>query len=264
MGKYVKLKLDVVFKSMFGDEKNEDALTNLISRLLEIPRESIRQIVLENVELTPETFEEKFSRVDLKMTVDDRVVNVEIQVRNQDCFVERSLYYWSKIYTSKLKSGEGYDNLKETVCINIVDFSLFDCEEYHSQFKIMETKRHEVLTDKLNIHFFELSKIDDNVDEGNLMKLWLQLIKAETEEEISMLENTNVKEINDAIVILRNLSADEKTRYMADMREKTLHDAANELNTAVRKGRAEERAEMLEKMRKSGMSEEQIQKILEL
>ena len=96
------------------------------------------------------------------------------------------------------------------------------------------------------------------------MKLWLQLIKAETEEEISMLENTNVKEINDAIVILRNLSADEKTRYMADMREKTLHDAANELNTAVRKGRAEERAEMLEKMRKSGMSEEQIQKILEL
>jgi predicted transposase/invertase (TIGR01784 family) len=195
-----------------------------------------------------------------------------MQICDEVSFRERTLYYWSKIYSSELKSGEDYGQLRETVCINIVNFNLFDCPEFHSHFKIMEKNRHELLTDKFAIHFFELKKIGKHPNKENPMELWLQLINAETEEELEMLENTNVKEISQAVLILRELNADEKMRYLADMREKALHDEATAINAAEKKGREEgiavgaanERKLIIEKLKASGMSDEQIQTILNL
>ena len=74
----VKLKLDVIFKRVFGNEKNTRIIAALISALLEIPQESIKRIYINNVELTPEYLEQKFSRLDLKLEVDDRLVNIEM------------------------------------------------------------------------------------------------------------------------------------------------------------------------------------------
>lgn len=91
--KIIKLKLDVIFKAMFGTQENEEVLANFLSKLLEIPRESIKKIIMDNVELIPENFADKFSRVDLKMQVDDKIVNVELQVNNEPDFTERTLYY---------------------------------------------------------------------------------------------------------------------------------------------------------------------------
>lgn len=235
----IKLKLDVIFKAMFGREGSEDILADFLSRLLEIPRKSIKQIIMDNVELIPDNYADKFCRVDLKMQVDERLINIELQINNEKHFRERTLYYWSRIYGSELKSGEDYSKLKETICINIVNFNLFDCEEFHSHFKIIEKNRHEVLTDKFGIHFFELKKIGKSPNKDNPMELWLQLINAETEEELDMLENTNVQEINKAILVLRELNADENMRRLAEMREKTLHDEANAINSAEERGRIE-------------------------
>ena len=280
--KIIKLKLDIIFKAMFGTAENEQLLANFLSSILEIPRESIKKIIMDNVELIPDNYADKFSRVDLKMQVDDKIVNVELQINSEPDFAERTLYYWSRIYGSELKSGESYGKLKETICINIVNFNLFDCKEYHSHFKIMEKTRHEVLTNKFGIHFFELKKIGKHPDKNNHMQLWLQLINAETEEELDMLENTNVQEINQAIVVLRKLNADEKMRYLAEMREKSLHDEVSALEGAKEEGIAEGMAqgiqkgiaqgiekgekrkedELIEKMRKSGLSDEMINNIL--
>ena len=70
------------------------------------------------------------------------------------------------------------------------------------------------------------------------------------------------------------MSEEEKIQELARLREKALHDEASALSTARKEGRAEGRAEgreqgraegrneMIEKMRKSGMTDEQIEKIL--
>ena len=50
----VMLKLDVIFKRVFGNAKNEKIIAAFISDLLEIPRNSIKSIYVNNVELTPE------------------------------------------------------------------------------------------------------------------------------------------------------------------------------------------------------------------
>lgn len=286
----VKLKLDVIFKRVFGNENNKDIIAAFLSALLEIPRESIEEIYINNVELTPEYFDRKFSRLDLRMEVDGRIVNVEMQVNREDDFQERTLFYWAKMYGEELKTGEEYGLLKRTVCINIINFDLFDCEDYHSHFKVMESERHEVLSDKFAIHFFELKKID-NVKKNQAMEDWLHLINAETEGDLMEIQKTTaIPEVKNTIVMLRELSADEKVRQEAYYREKRLHDEASALGSARReglaegmeKGRAQGRAEgraegraqgraegMMEarqafavRMREMGMNEEQIRELL--
>ena len=49
--KIIKLKLDIIFKAMFGTAENEQLLANFLSSILEIPRESIKKIIMDNVEL---------------------------------------------------------------------------------------------------------------------------------------------------------------------------------------------------------------------
>lgn len=85
-----------------------------------------------------------------------------------------------------------------------------------------------------------------------------------------MPENATTNENNHVTLILRELSADEKMEYIAEMREKALHDEATAMNAAekrgmekgLEKGIEKGRAEVVEKMRKIGMTEEQINSIL--
>lgn len=260
------LKLDVIFKRVFGDENNKDIIAAFISDLLEIPRDSIKAIYINNVELTPDFFDQKFSRLDLKLDVDGRIVNIEMQVNKETDFKERTLFYWSKLYSEELKAGDEYDQLKQTICINIINFSLFDCEDYHSHFKVMENERHEVLTDKFAIHFFELKKLG-KYKKNRRMEDWLNLINAETEGNLMAIQkNTSIPEVQQTIVMLRKLNADEQVRQETFYREKRLHDEASALGSARRegeasgrvKGRAEERSKIADTMRKNGFTKEQI------
>ena len=64
---------------------------------------------MENTEITPDEIDGKFTRFDLKLTVDNKLINVEVQVNNYGAFAERSLYYWAQRYGTQLKKGQGYD-----------------------------------------------------------------------------------------------------------------------------------------------------------
>ena len=264
--KIVKLKLDIIFKRVFGNANNERIIAAFVSDLLDIPRESIKAIYINNVELTPEYYSQKFSRLDLKLNVDGRIVNIEMQVNSEPDFKERTLFYWSKLYSDELNTGEEYAALKQTICVNIINFNLFDCEDYHSHFRILENERGELLTDKFAIHFFELKKLKRS-GKNKRMEDWLNLINAETEGDLMEIQDsTNIPEVKDTIVMLRQLNADEKVKQEAYYREKRLHDEASALNNAKREGEAKGRAEgqaelkesIVEKKKKNGFTEEQI------
>lgn len=251
----VKLKLDVIFKRVFGNENNKDIIAAFLSALLEIPREDIRKVYINNVELAPEYFNQKFSRLDLKLDVDGKIVNIEMQVNYEVNFADRTLFYWSKMFSNELSTGDLYGELKQTICINIINFNLFDHDDYHSHYKIMESSRHDVLTDKFAIHFFELKKINRS-RRKKPVEDWLDLINAETEADLmAIMQSTNIPEVRDTIVLLKELSADEKVRQEAFAREMRLHDEANAILGARREGRAEGMKEGLNKGRAEGMKE---------
>ena len=257
----VKPKLDVMFKKLFASEENKELLMSLISSLLSIDIESIKSIEVLNGEILPDEKGEKFGRLDLLLIMNDETkINIELQIKIQDDYADRSTFYWSKAYTTGLKAGEEYSELKETICINIIGFKMFDCEEYHSHFQIMEKDRHEVLTEKFAIHFFELPKLrGTEVNADDMMKLWLKLIDCESEEELEMLERTNAAPIKEAAYFIRRMSADEKVKERARLEEKRLHDEASIIGTArrqgIKEGRNEERIEMICRMIKGGFDE---------
>lgn len=270
----VKAKLDIIFKRLFADERNSDILHAFISDILDIPYDSINKIAIQNPELIPYGADEKFSRLDLKLEVNDKLINVEMQINDDGYFRDRALYYWSRLFTSELKEGENYSLLKQSISINIINFNMFECTDFHSAFVIMEENRHELLSDKCAIHFFELKKINKNPNPSNKKELWMQLINAESEEELEMLSDTKVPAIEKAVNVIIDMSNDSKIREEARIREKALHDKATALKTAtdrgiaegmkigIKKGRAEGIAEIIAKLRAKGFTEDEIQEFL--
>ena len=56
----VKAKLDIIFKKLFTDEGNQHILQAFLSDILEIPYESINNIIVLNSEIMPENIIEKY------------------------------------------------------------------------------------------------------------------------------------------------------------------------------------------------------------
>jgi len=218
--------------------------------------------------MPPESIAGKFSRLDLNLTVDNKLVNVEVQLSSEDYYINRALFYWAKLYTSELKSGEEYDKLKQTIGINIIDFNLFEDNDFHHQFAVMEVNKKFLLSDKFCIHFYELNKVNDKLDINNLRQLWLQFMKAESEEALEMLEQTNIPIMQKAVQVIRNTNQDAQMRELAWLREKSLHDEATALKNAERKGIEkgiekgidEERQRTILKLKAMGMTDEEIER----
>ncbi len=264
----ISAKLDIIFKKIFTE--NRDMLQEFLADILDIPSENIQDIIIAKQELTPETADGKFSRLDLNLKVDDKLINVEIQLKGDNDYRDRTMFYWAKLYTSELKSGETYGQLKKTICINIINFNMFDRSDYHTEIVTSIKDTGEIFSDKFSIHFFELKKVGKKVNPNNRRELWMQFLNADSEEDFEVLKQTNVPIMNKAVNVIYDLSEDTRIREMARMREKALHDEASALANAENKGiekgisigeargRTEERNSLIEKMRERGMSEKEI------
>jgi predicted transposase/invertase (TIGR01784 family) len=88
--------------------------------------------------MPPEAIGDKFCRLDINMTVDGQRVDLEIQVRDENDFPERTLFHWAREYSTSLGEGGAYAELPQVIIISIVAFKMFDCQEYHSEFQALE------------------------------------------------------------------------------------------------------------------------------
>ena len=222
-------KLDLVFKKIFGDVRNTDILADFLATVLAIKPSDISQIEILDNEIIPDILLSKFSRLDLRITINKVTsVNIEIQILNYGNYKERTLFYWAKMYTGELQKNEDYINLKNAISINVIDFNLFDCKEYHSTFKVFEEHRQELLTDKFRIDFLELRKAKDMKESGSMTdkkQMWIDFLNtnAEDDETLERLA-TESPIMKKAVAVLRQMSADEKELYEIEQREKAVRD----------------------------------------
>lgn len=228
-------KSDTLFKMVFT--KYPGLLKRLTAELLGIKFESIGDFVITNPDIPPEVRDEKFCRLDINMTVDGQLVDLEIQVADEGDYPERALYYWARDYSSALKAGKDYIDLPRTVHISIAAFEMFDCEEFHSEFQLLEVTRHVPLTEKQILHFFELPKLPEDLSGDDELKLWLALFKAETEEDIEKINAMEVPIMQEAIGAYRQVTATNEFKELERLRERARHNEA----AALRHARTEER-----------------------
>ncbi|MGL5901238.1 MAG: Rpn family recombination-promoting nuclease/putative transposase [Cetobacterium sp.] len=228
-------KMDFIFKSIFGNEKEKSVLLSFLNSAIK-SESPLVDVELRNVEMTKEAIADKNSRLDVKAVANDgTIINVEIQLRNEYNMPKRTLYYWSKLYSEQLKSGENYLNLNRTICINILNFIEFkETQGYHSVFKILEEKDKIVLNKDFEIHFLELPKLI-KFSKDDPLSGWGMFLKEPSSDIVEEAEET-VKEIKLAKKKLYVISSDEDEREKYRMREKSRLDAASALATAELKG----------------------------
>lgn len=264
-------KLDLVFKKIFGDVRNTDILADFLATVLAIKPSDISQIEILDNEIIPDILLSKFSRLDLRITINKVTsVNIEIQILNYGNYKERTLFYWAKMYTGELQKNEDYINLKNAISINVIDFNLFDCKEYHSTFKVFEEHRQELLTDKFRIDFLELRKAKDMKESGSMTdkkQMWMDFLNtnAEDDETLERLA-TESPIMKKAVAVLRQMSADEKELYEIEQREKAVRDEisarAYERQQGIQQGIEQERNAFITRLKKKGYTEKQISEIL--
>lgn len=251
-----KFKDDIVFKMLFC--KFPHLLKKLVAELLGIPLESISEFIITNSETPPEVYGDKFCRLDINMVVNGQIVDLEIQVSPETDYRERSLYYWSREFSTALKKNMTYSELPRTIVISIVDFEMFDCNEFHSEFHILEINRHTRLTDKFCMHYFELPKVPKKMSKDNRLQLWLSLFKAKTEEELKEIQSMEVEEMEQAIQAYKEVTVTPEFMEAERLRAKARHNELSAINKAI----DEEKKEDIKSLFDTGLSSEQIAKAL--
>ena len=107
---------------------------------------------------------------------------------------------------------EKYSELKTTIHIGILDFTLFpDTPEFYSENLLMNTKNHKIFNSKFILRVLDLTQLE-NVSEKEKetdLYYWAKLFQAASWEEIAMLAEKN-ETIKEAETIMRKLNADER------------------------------------------------------
>ncbi len=218
---------DYVFKKIFGQIGREEITKGLIE---EIIGQKLNSIDLDkNTVLEKDLYDSKLGVLDIKATLDNDIVcNIEMQMTDKGNIEKRLLYYWSKLYTQQIKSGEKYKKLPKTIAILIANFELEQLKnipKYYTKWQIREEEYQKiVLTDRLELYIIELPKTVYDVSKESNKKLmsWMKfLINPKSVEVVEMEENEELKK---AWEVYEDINADEHERYLAELRIKYILD----------------------------------------
>lgn len=257
-------KLDLVFKMLFTYDT--ELLADLIISVLKLPgNRRIRHVKVKNPIVNPdEEITRKFVILDIVATDrKGRNYDIEMQVSRYEFYPKRTLFYACRLYTNRLASGTDYGELMPVIGIHFLDYTEYpEYDDFHFCFGLREKDHPElVLTDDMTLHMIELPKFENKM--GKILKSrdrlteWLHFFNhAHEEKEETMRTHYENPLIHKAFGALENLSADEKTRILAQKREESLMNERYELAAARKKGREDVATSLLN----DGMSPELVMK----
>lgn len=248
-------KMDFVFKKIFGNEKHPNILISFLNAVLN-PSDPIKSVTLQDTTIEKEYLTDKYGRLDVRATTDKgEHINIEIQLDNKYNMIKRSLYYWSKLYEGQLESGNDYQKLARTICINLIDFNLLNHDKFHSVYRLKDCETHEELTDIIELHFIELKKMKHvkHADEvKSKLEAWLHFINQPDSEVVRELEAVE-SEIKSAKAELIRLSGNKVERELFEKRRQAMLDEASALAFAEEKGAKKEKLEIAKNLIQKGL-----------
>ena len=148
------------------------------------------------------------------------IINIELQVRAQNFWNDRSLSYLCRLF-DHLEKGEDYFDVRPAYHIGIVNFTPFpDYFEFHATNMMMNVQKHYIYNDKFMLNVLKLKQIELATDEDKQWKLdyWARLFQSKTWEELKMLAQQNDVFMETCETIFQK-NQDEKVRYWCEARE---------------------------------------------
>jgi predicted transposase/invertase (TIGR01784 family) len=203
---------DYMFRAIL--QKNERVLRALICALLHLKPEDIRSIAITNpIELGEASTDKEFILDITILMNNDSFIDLEMQIRRQGYWCERSLSYLCRSF-DQLYSGESYSNVGPAIHIGFLDYTPFeDAPEFYATYKLLNVKNHRLYSDKFILGVVDLTHIDLATEEDRDYQVdrWARLFKATTWEELKMIAK-NDPAFLEAAKTLYTLNGDETAR----------------------------------------------------
>lgn len=209
---------DYLFRAVL--QTNHNVLKGLVCSLLHLDEKDIKSLkILNPIELGKQIDKKEF-HLDVKLDLNNNTtINLEMQVRFQDFWADRSLGYLCRTYDN-LTKGDNYKNSPTAIHIGIIDFDLFpEHPEFYSTYKLLNVKNLQTYTSKFRLGVLNLKQIELATEEDKEFKIdyWAKFFKAKTWEEIKMLAE-QYPIIADAAVSIHEMTAEEKIRAICETR----------------------------------------------
>ncbi len=204
-------------------------------------KQEIIDIVLENPITPGKIVNDKTVILDLLITLNNnKKINIEMQVLNNNDWPERSLTYLCKAFDN-LQEGQDYIDVTPAIHIGILDFTLFpEHPEFYAHYAMKNIINNNIYSDKLLLNVLDLNQIHLATDEDIACGLqhWARLFKAKTWEELQMLAS-EYEVFEDITDTMQQALADKKTRMECEARERYERDRTSLYNSGRREGRKE-------------------------
>lgn len=222
------VKSDFVFKLIFGDQRNVDILAAFLRSVLDIPDSEYDHLTIVDPYIKKEFDDDKYGILDVKLhTKNGSIIHIEIQLRVHSDMKARTIYSQSKLITEQMSSGTNWSVIKRAITIVITDeVFISEGDKYHHQFRYRSKDGIE-FTDLVEINTLDLSKLPIDEDSTDLW-YWMKFIKSDEEEVMDMLAQRN-PQMSKAVGVLKELSADERTRMLYESREMARRDIESRL-----------------------------------
>ena len=266
------LKNDIIFTAFFARKGNEEFLIDFLQSILKIEIKKIK--IREEVNLEKLSVGEKGGRLDIQAELNEgTIVNIEMQMKNLHNIENRTTLYGAKVLAREEARGKNYNDIKNVIMINILNYELTEFKEYISETVVVLDKHREYEIIKgMKWYFIELPKFrkaHPNMDDK--LNQWLAFIDDNDRGKIKMAEKKN-KTIEKARKEMAYLTGDEEIRRLAELREKWEMDWNSSMDYSkkegikegIKKGARENSLKNAKKMKEKNIPIETISEITEL
>ncbi len=237
---------DILFKFIFGKEERKHVTIDFLNAVLDRHgAKAIKDIQFQNSEIVPLYEDDKLTRLDIFcITEGGTQIDVEIQIVDKKNMERRTLYYWSQMYLMNLAKGGKYQNLKPSITINILRYTIFPGQPAHSMYSIYNIETGRRLNEDMELHFLEVPKFQKKpVSDMTSVERWLAYFSNKLElkemEELAMNEAAIQTALDAAAVFMQNKQ--ERLNYLN--REMAIMDYESDKDAWIDAGRAEGLAE---------------------
>ncbi len=252
---------DYAFKKLFGRAENIIILREFLSVVLELDKEELEDIVIENPAVGNYYADDKQGILDIKLTLPNgQKVNIEMQNLWESHYEKRTYFYWASRYLEKFKPGKAYKYLARCVSIHILGEEFPLTEELHSIYRVMNVKSFQPFSDDLEFHFLDLTKVKQEDDSE--LEQWLRFIQTKDKAVREELGRRNAV-MQYANEVMNQFYADRKERWNYEAAVRYASDRATLWEAGVDKGiligekRGEKRG--LQRGEKQGRRSEKLQ-----
>ena len=268
------LSSDLVFKEIFGTQKNIRFLEVLLEELKHFPKNSLKNkvTILNGNPLNKTNVKNKSVASDILVKIPGEIINLEMYTNFDEEDFTKSKVYFFRIYSTDLPVGEKYQKQHKVSQYNIcLKSSLSFTKELKTEYVLKEKEKNIIVAHDLKGYIYNLDKLEEsnyNVGESNLLNKIFKIIKATTDEERkSIAEGSEF--LMDVVTQIRKFLYDEETKEMKNLQDKWKREAEKEgyaegMEKGMEKGIEKNQIMTIKNMQKLNFNLESMQKITNL